>query len=95
MDNLSRFYIDLATDTKKADAFFHASEAEKIKILEGAGISNSSKLVSADQTHIRQLMMTALSSSTDSWNGLDNNADNNDNKNNIGKLGLKNRKQFH
>ncbi|MCC2604268.1 hypothetical protein [Planctobacterium marinum] len=87
MDNLSRFYIDLATDTSKADSFFHASEAEKMQILESAGIADSSKLVAADQSEIRHLMMNALSNSTGSWNGLDNNAGNDDNKNNIGRLG--------
>lgn len=95
MDNLSRFYIDLATDAAKAQAFINANAVEKQQMLETAGIDGSSELVTADQNSIKQMMMTSLSKTTGSWQGLDNNADNDDNKNNIGRLGLRNRTQIH
>lgn len=95
MDNLSRFYIDLATDATKAQAFFNANAVEKQQMLETAGIVDASELIYADQNNIKKMMMASLSKTTGSWQGLDNNAGNNDNKNNIGKLGLKNRNQIH
>lgn len=90
MDNLSRFYLDMSTNASKAQKFEQATLAQRELMLSEAGVENASDILALDADQLRKTMALSLIAETDSWEGLDNNAGNADNKNNIGNLGLLN-----
>lgn len=86
MDNLSRFYLQLATDTNKLHAF-NLSEDNRRTMLQQAGIEQCENILAMDKESLRQMLAKKLIEQTGDWQGLDNTSDNEDNKNNIGRLG--------
>lgn len=86
MDNLSRFYLDLATDASKLHAF-NLSQTTRREMLEQAGIEACNDILAMDKESLRQMLAKKLIEQTGDWQGLDNTSDNDDNKNNIGRLG--------
>ncbi|GAA0362791.1 hypothetical protein GCM10009092_29000 [Bowmanella denitrificans] len=93
MDNLSRFYLELATNASKLDAFNNGSNAAELaanrqRLLAEAGVEDADKLLCMDSESLRKNLATALISSTGNWNGLDKTSSNDDNRNNVGNIGL-------
>ncbi|MBN7819408.1 hypothetical protein [Bowmanella yangjiangensis] len=93
MDNLSRFYIELATDANKLNIFNTGNTAEELasnrrRLLSEAGVENAEQLLAMDSETLRQRMASALIASTGDWKGLENSSANSDNKDNIGRIGL-------
>ncbi|GGD51193.1 hypothetical protein [Lacimicrobium alkaliphilum] len=86
MDNLSRFYLELATDANKLHAF-NLSQANRQQMLEQAGIEECHDILEMDKEALRQMLAKKLIEQTGDWKGLDKASDNDDNKNNIGRLG--------
>lgn len=92
MDNLSRFYIDIATNANKMSVFNLASDAEKEKMLMAAGVENANEVLSRNEEELRKVLASALISSTGAWQGIETNAGNSDNR---GNSPLHLRKQTH
>ncbi|WP_088330009.1 hypothetical protein [Lacimicrobium sp. SS2-24] len=86
MDNLSRFYLELATNTNKLQTF-NLSEDNRRVMLEQAGVKDIDNILNMDKENLRQTLAKALIEQTGDWQGLDNTAGNDDNKNNIGRIG--------
>jgi hypothetical protein len=86
MDNLSRLYLQLATDANKLHAF-NLSEDNRRTMLRQAGIKDIDSILAMDKESLRQMLARALIKQTGDWQGLDKTSDNEDNKNNIGRLG--------
>lgn len=86
MDNLSRFYLDMATDANKLHAFNSDAKGRRA-MLEQAGIEDIDKILSMDKESLRQTLAKALIEQTGDWQGLECNAANDDNKNNIDRIG--------
>ncbi|XOV79412.1 MAG: hypothetical protein ACFHVJ_00265 [Aestuariibacter sp.] len=91
MDTLSRFYIDLATDANKMKAFNLASSEEREAMLQSAGVKNAAQYVDFNKDQLRKALAKSLIADTQSWYGLDSNTGNDDNRNNVGRLGLSKR----
>ena len=95
MDNLSRFYLELATNASKLDAFNNGSNAAELaanrqRLLAEAGVEDTKKLLAMDSETLRQSLASILISATGEWHGLEKTAGNQDNQNNIGCLGRRN-----
>ncbi|WP_102797171.1 hypothetical protein [Bowmanella denitrificans] len=88
MDNLSRFYLELATNASKLDAFNNGSNAAELvanrqRLLAEAGVEDADKLLTMDSESLRQSMAKTLISITGDWKGLEKSSSNKDNKSNI------------
>ncbi|GGO64492.1 hypothetical protein [Bowmanella pacifica] len=88
MDNLSRFYIELATNAGKLNAFNSGSNAAELaanrrRLLADAGVEDAEQFLSMDSETLRQKMAKALILNTKDWQGLEKTAGNKDNKSNI------------
>ena len=86
MDNLSRFYLQLATDANKLQAF-NLSEDNRRTMLQQAGVKDIDNILNMDKESLRQMLAKKLIEQTGDWQGLDKTSDNDDNKNNIGRIG--------
>lgn len=88
MDNLSRFYIELATNAGKLNAFNSGSNAAELaanrrRLLTDAGVEDAQQFLSMDSETLRQRMAQVLILNTNNWQGLEKTAGNKDNKSNI------------
>ena len=95
MDNLSRFYIELATNINAANAFNMGTAEQKMAALKKAGVSNAEEVLAMPAQQLSEAMAQNLYATTGQWGNLSSNVPNDDQKNNIGRLGLKNRKKVH
>ncbi len=86
MDNLSRFYLEMATDANKLHAF-NLSTDNRRAMLEQAGVKDIDNILTMDKESLRQMLAKALIKQTGDWQGLDKAAGNGDNKDNIGRIG--------
>ena len=83
MDNLSRFYIDIATDANKMAAFNLAKKEQRQQMLNDAGVNNAEELLMQDEEGLRQILANSLIDATNAWHGIETNAGNNgDNRSN-------------
>ena len=83
MDNLSRFYIDIATDANKMAAFNLAEKQQRVQMLNEAGVDNAEELLMQNEEGLRQILASNLIEATGAWHGLETNAGNNgDNRSN-------------
>ncbi|MBT1064666.1 hypothetical protein KJY73_13830 [Bowmanella sp. Y26] len=95
MDNLSRFYLELATDASKLKAFNTGNNAAELatnrkRLLTEAGVQSAEQFLSMDSETLRKNLANTLIAATGDWKGLEKTAGNEDNKNNIGRIGRQN-----
>lgn len=76
MENLSRFYIDIATDANKMAMFNVADKEQRVKMLNEAGIENAEELVAQSENDLRQTLARHLVDTTGEWHGLETKAAN-------------------
>lgn len=76
MDNLSRFYIDIATDANKMSAFNSAEKALRIQMLQDAGVEGAEELLVQDEEGLRKILASSLVEATGAWHGIETNAGN-------------------